>query len=413
MSTPIEQPTFNCPHCGGDIHYDGQSITQRCTYCGASVPVPQEFRPKATPSIQVIAPIDYSSPARRTSSTGCIVLIVGFVVFMVLITTVLPLMMAQQALNSIPTMPAVMSDLATTAANIKSEPTRRPPTAAPSPTPTPAFADMLLQFGEEGTGPGQFNDARSIGVDGEGRIYVGEYGGNRIQVFDPTGKQLNQFFAGDENSILLGFTVARDGTVYVADGSNITRYNGLTGKKLGTLKYDGGPGFGELALAPDGSLYAMWYQRRNGIFTSVEGAREDLVHFDAAGKVINVVKGVISSMTDSVELENSLAIDGRGNLFIAANMEGIIFKFDASGKFITRLGSGTSGGGGMSSGAIAIDGQGRLYVASDQVRVYAPNGTLLGSIDEKYSLDAIAIGPKDRLYATDRNQVYEYQIKTK
>ena len=180
-------------------------------------------------------------------------------------------------------------------------------------------------------------------MDGEGHLYVGESTGGRIQVFDSNGKFLNQFFAGDENTDLQGFAVDRKGVVYVADGEDITRYDGATGKSLGKLKYNGGPGFGELALAPDGGLYAMWYERRNGVFTSVEGAREDLVRFDSNGKVVKVIKGVISSMTDNVELDNALAVDGRGNVYLAALFENAIFKFDGNGKFITRLGSSGEG----------------------------------------------------------------------
>jgi tRNA(Ile2) C34 agmatinyltransferase TiaS len=58
MSTSTEQPVFDCPHCGGEIQYDGQSVTQRCTYCGAAVPVPEEFRLAITPAIQVVTPIE-------------------------------------------------------------------------------------------------------------------------------------------------------------------------------------------------------------------------------------------------------------------------------------------------------------------------------------------------------------------
>ena len=43
--------------------------------------------------------------------------------------------------------------------------------------PVDSFATILLKFGEEGIGPGMFKDARSIAVDGSGRIYVGEYSG--------------------------------------------------------------------------------------------------------------------------------------------------------------------------------------------------------------------------------------------
>src|SRR5882672_10899229 len=55
-----------------------------------------------------------------------------------------------------------------------------PKSASTAPAP-PAFATSALEFGSEGIGAGQFKDARNIAVDGQGRIYVGEYSGGRIQ----------------------------------------------------------------------------------------------------------------------------------------------------------------------------------------------------------------------------------------
>jgi sugar lactone lactonase YvrE len=413
--TPIDQPTFNCPHCGAEVEYDGQSITQRCKYCGTSIPVPKELRPAPAPTIRVVNPIGYAAPARRTASTGCIVLVAGFVVFMILVTVVLPIVLTNQALSSIPDMPAALQDMATTAANIKSEPTRRSPTAAPSPTPTPAFADVAVQFGEKGMGPGQFTNAHLSGIDGDGRVYVGEYTGGRIQVFDTTGKFIDQFFVGDKHTDLLGFAVDRKGVLYVADGGDITRWDGQTGKQLGTLTYSGGQGFGELALAPDGSLYAMWYERRNGLFTSLDGAREDLVHFDTSGKVIKVLPGVISSQTENLELDNTLAVDGRGNIYVAASYEGAIFKFDANGKFITRLGSSGDGTSQFGSvGPLAIDGQGRIFIEENSdISVLKPDGSHLGRIQVKGAVRCLSFDDAGALWVTTDDGVAKYQVKQK
>lgn len=408
----LEQPVFNCPRCGGEITYDGQGVTQRCKYCGASVPVPKELRPAPTPSIQIVRPTAYAVPTRRASNMGCILLI-GFVVFMVIVTVVVPLAAVNQAVNSIPDIPEALQPWVTAAANAKNEPTRRSPTAAPSPTPTPAFADVVLKFGEKGMGAGQFTNAHLSGMDGNGRVYVGEYIGGRIQVFDTTGKFSTQFFVGNKKTDLLGFAVDRQGVLYVADGGDITRWDGKTGKALGKVNYSGGPGFGELALAPDGSLYAMWYERRNGIFTSVDGAREDLVHFDTNGKVIKVIQGVISSMTDSVELDNALAIDGRGNVYIAAEFEQTIFKFDADGKFITRLGSSGEGDSQFQNvGAIAVDGQGRIFVEENSdVSVLKADGSRLGKIVTDGAPRCLWFDDAGKLWVTTDDNVAQYQVK--
>jgi DNA-binding beta-propeller fold protein YncE len=52
---------------------------------------------------------------------------------------------------------------------------------------------FIQWWGGKGTGPGQFNVPHSIAVDAKGRIYVADRSNNRIQIFDPAGKFLNQW----------------------------------------------------------------------------------------------------------------------------------------------------------------------------------------------------------------------------
>jgi sugar lactone lactonase YvrE len=409
---------INCPHCGAVTKYERGATSVVCHYCGQAITIPHAASDRPTPNVMFTVTestptvIDVTPQSRKTS-VGCIVLVAGFVIFMILVTVVLPIVLTNQALSSIPEIPSALNEMATAAADIKREPTRRPSTAVP--TPTPAFADVVTQFGEKGMGPGQFTNAHAGGVDGDGHVYVGEYVGGRVQVFDSDGKFINQFFAGDKKTDLLGFAVDRKGTVYVADGADITRYDGKTGKSLGKVKYSGGPGFGELALAPDGSLYAMWYERRNGIFTSLDGAREDLVHFDNNGKVIKVLPGVISSQTDNLELDNALAVDGRGNVYVAPSMEGAIFKFDPNGKFITRIGSSGDGASQFSDvGAIAIDGQGRFYIEENgDISVLKPDGSRLDKIAVTGAPRSLVFDDAGALWVTTDDGVVKYQVKQK
>jgi hypothetical protein len=78
---------------------------------------------------------------------------------------------------------------------------------------TQAPGTGLISIGGEGIGPGLFTDARSVGIDESGRIYVGEYEGGRVKVFDARGKFLTQWFANREFP-LRGMAVRRDGAVY-------------------------------------------------------------------------------------------------------------------------------------------------------------------------------------------------------
>ncbi|MCG3179798.1 MAG: hypothetical protein BIFFINMI_02143 [Phycisphaerae bacterium] len=46
-----------------------------------------------------------------------------------------------------------------------------------------------------GSGPGQFRNATSVDCDAQGRVYVGDFMNDRVQVFDPDGKFLKEFKA--------------------------------------------------------------------------------------------------------------------------------------------------------------------------------------------------------------------------
>ncbi|TVQ54787.1 MAG: hypothetical protein EA377_04805 [Phycisphaerales bacterium] len=112
----------------------------------------------------------------------------------------------------------------------------------------------LLRFGEYGFDEGQFLYTTRVGVGPEGKLYVGETGGNdRIQVFSPDGEFLfsfGQFGAGEgELSRPQGMAFNREKTrLYVADACNhriavyepdgtLLRYIGEPGRGLGQLSY--------------------------------------------------------------------------------------------------------------------------------------------------------------------------------
>ena len=52
---------------------------------------------------------------------------------------------------------------------------------------------FLKAWGKGGWAPGEFHALHAIAIDSRGRIFVGDRGNNRIQVFDTSGKFLRQF----------------------------------------------------------------------------------------------------------------------------------------------------------------------------------------------------------------------------
>ncbi len=45
-----------------------------------------------------------------------------------------------------------------------------------------------MTWGDQGSGPGEFNIPHALAFDSKGRLFVADRGNNRIQIFDSTGK---------------------------------------------------------------------------------------------------------------------------------------------------------------------------------------------------------------------------------
>ncbi len=73
----------------------------------------------------------------------------------------------------------------------------------------------LKEWGTRGKGEGQFVLPHAIVLDQDGRIYVGDRENDRVQVFDPQGKFLDQWKAGGAP---YGLFLTTDRRLLVADG---------------------------------------------------------------------------------------------------------------------------------------------------------------------------------------------------
>src|ERR1051325_2306396 len=237
--------TLQCPTCGAPLDYDPQSDaeTVRCPFCANTAVIPRSARPAVPP--QIVINTGFSRDVRRTAKgafAGVLVLILiilgftGAIIFFV-----------RRSVNR------TVSDVTRTVGLPNTRSTLTPPTSKP-PTGS-GYTEPAMAFGSVGIGPGNFKDARSIALDAEGRIYVGEYSGARVQVFDPSGKFLTQWSV-DPKMPLRGLAADRGGTVYAVQSGNITRYEGTTGRALGNVGAGGGRLDG-VAVAADGGLVAF------------------------------------------------------------------------------------------------------------------------------------------------------------
>jgi DNA-binding beta-propeller fold protein YncE len=374
--------TFDCPKCGAPVNYTENATGQatvRCGYCTSVLtePNPTLGQPAHIVAVNIGASPHVFKPLRWLWLILLVPLAGVVVTIIALVVGLTPLFRTAANKNTSPPSPP-------------SRPTdTRPKRTEEGP------AKVLFTFGSEGIGPGMFKDARSIAVDGSGNIYVGEYTGGRVQVFDSTGKFITQWSV-DPKMPLRGIAADRKGNLYVVQSGKIFRYEGATGDQLSELQYPGGWGFDDVTPTADGGLVCVWYK-----------GSDDIVRFNASGQVVKTIKAAISSNSGRSELNTRVAVDGLGNIYALGTFNEAVFKFGPDGKFINRFG----GGGGetgqfRAASSIAVDGRGRVYVSDIKgIQIFDADGRYLKLYKPEGHAFGMVFNDKNELFVAARNKV--------
>ena len=101
----------------------------------------------------------------------------------------------------------------------------------------------VSEFGSKGSGPGQFDLVHSLAIDSQKRIYAADRRNNRIQVFDETGKFLDQWNNVGSPTRLV---ITRDQTLWMTEANynrvakfdlngKLLTYWGVTGSAAGAF----------------------------------------------------------------------------------------------------------------------------------------------------------------------------------
>jgi len=375
--------TFDCPKCGAPVSSSDLSTTKstvRCDYCHSQLIAPNELAGQPARVVR----IQLSSGGKFPRWIWLLLAIPLFVLIVIGLAGV-----------------GILAPLFYSVSRPAREVTNPARANPPAKEKTNSFATVLLDFGKEGIGPGMFNDARSIAIDGAGRIYVGEYNGGRIQVFDADGKFVNQWSVGDRKTILRGLAADRKGMVYVVHGGGIERYRGETGEKLGQLNYERS-GFDDVTTAADGGLVTAW-----------QSNRDDIIAFDANGKVVRTIPAAISSASGDSELSMRVAVDGSGNIYALGTFNNAVFKFGRDGKFINRFGgAGDQPGQLRAPYSIAVDGHGRIYVGDMKgIQVFDADGRYLTVVNLKGIAFGMVFNDNNELFVIARDHVVKYAVQ--
>ena len=81
---------------------------------------------------------------------------------------------------------------------------------------------LIKTWGKKGTAPGDFETPHTLAMDSRGRLFVGDRGNNRIQIFDQEGKFLEEWKQFGRPS---GIFIDRNDILYVADHQSDAKTN--------------------------------------------------------------------------------------------------------------------------------------------------------------------------------------------
>ena len=165
----------------------------------------------------------------------------------------------------------------------------------------------------------------------------------------------------------------------------------------------GGGRYDDVWATPDGGLVAFARQ-----------SRDDVVKIDASGRVRQTIQAAVSGQTDRSELSIRVAADGAGNVYALGEFNDAVFKFSPDGRFQTRFGGdGDEPGLFRAPGAIAVDNQGRVYVADFKgVQVFDQNGRYVKVINVKGAASGLAFNDKNELLVVARTAVWKFHVDT-
>jgi DNA-binding beta-propeller fold protein YncE len=200
--------------------------------------------------------------------------------------------------------------------------------------------EIFERFGSPGGGGGKLNFPQGIALDDQGRIYVVDSNNGRVAVFDDAGRLLHSFgeVGGTPGSFFSprGISLLPDGTICVADYRNhriqLLDSSGNCRQTIGSLGDDP-------AELPVGS------QRIHLRLPTAVAYNEKLRRFyivDSKHGRVRVVSrdgGFLfdfGSSTDGnikLNLPEGIALDNKGNVYVADTMNHRVQVFDSEGKY--------------------------------------------------------------------------------
>ncbi|GAB3494630.1 hypothetical protein GCM10027341_11010 [Spirosoma knui] len=257
------------------------------------------------------------------------------------------------------------------------------------PNSTSATAGTTVAGGNgKGSAPNQLDSPTGVAVDGEGNIYVADFGNNRIQMWEPkaiSGITVAGGSGGSTSSQLdspTGVAVDGEGNIYVTDTFN-DRIQMWEPKATSGKTVVGGNGRGsapnqlylpaEIAIDRQGNLYVADFGNSR---IQMWEPKEDKVTTVAGGNGVG-------SAPSQLAFPTGVAVDGQGNLYVADrnNYRIQLWTPGASSGITVAGGNGRGSAPNQldSPSGVAVDEEGNIYVAdysNNRIQKFVPQPTL-------------------------------------
>ncbi|MGE5282164.1 MAG: DUF6531 domain-containing protein [Chloroflexota bacterium] len=319
-----------------------------------------------------------------------------------------------------------------------------------------AAGEFIAAFGEEGAGNGRLESPAALAFSSDGNLWVTDSAADRVQELTPEGKYLTKFGgAGSDEGQLSqphGFTIDFEGHIWVADSANnrvqewqIPGYApkhssiylssfGAEGAGAAQLSHPADvavDGEGNLWIADKlnhrieefdeaGEFIAAFGKNVNQTAVQAQGSEAEKNLCTAASED-TCQAGEAGSADGQLNRPSSVAIDAKGNLWIADKLNHRIEEFSPTGEYLAKFGSAGAGNGQLSQAeGIAIDAKGNIWVADtyngrvqefngsgEFIKVVGSYGTGEGQMGEPTGID---IGPGGNVWIADwqDNRVEEF-----
>lgn len=392
-------PGRRCPTCGAPVRWKGEVRVVECRYCQTHIDVGPWRTTLERAQARSLRP---SSQRAFVALAGVLVLTVVAVGAFLFASRTLP--GASSGVE--PTGGAATADGGGRAglpeAGASSSATAGP-SAAPS-APAQQLVRPVLEFGEQGNGPGQFDDPRQIVVTPSGDILVADYRSRRVQRFDGTGRflELYRVRRGRQGESITGLAADYDGNFWVTVGGDLFKYRIETGRLL-LAKLSQAPklSYGAMVVAPDNTVYVQNFGASASLGSAASRV-DNLRKLSKYGRLLERWREVASG---------PMTVDARGTIYVAAESDPRIDVIDVDGELSTRLGGRQQADWGIGViAAVAADSRGRLFVLAGDVHVLTTTGERLGRFSSK-GARALAVDAAGAIYSvTSYARVIKYEV---